>query len=416
MSLPGRVQPLANCPSTRRHESSQRPQGNASVQPWCAERYWWLLRKETTRKVWKTLRLNILLHDLSRTDPFGGFKQQYELANRLARIGHDVAIYHSLNLEPRALMRPRVAAGVVRHNKLGRSMVSWFDLAEEVKSRYVPRLAPRLLRSADATIISSARVAEQIPRRSRRTGRLLYVVYEYPVWRHGSAELKQSLRNALRRDDIEYIACGSAVEDLLREVGTTPVAKIICGIDLPSSSDVSPVSARDPVVGFALRPEPYKGAREMMEAIPMVSKSHPQARFECFGRMVNGLQPARGLTMRGYLDDHELQAFYRRCSIFVSASYAEGWGLTAAEAMANGAATIVTDDGGSRDFAIDGASALVIPARDPAAIASAIDVLLRDDELRERIAEGGLLETKKMEWHRIVAAFDALLNAPAGPA
>ena len=44
------------------------------------------------------MKLNILLHDFSRRKPFGGIKQQYELANRLAEVGYDVAIYHSLNL------------------------------------------------------------------------------------------------------------------------------------------------------------------------------------------------------------------------------------------------------------------------------------------------------------------------------
>lgn len=354
-----------------------------------------------------------MLHDFSRSVPFGGFKQQYELANRLARIGHDVAIYHSLNLHGRAFIRPRVDVGVVRHNLRGRSMLGWFDLAEGVRSRYLPRIVPRLLRQADATIISSARIAERIPRRTDRTGRLLYVVYEYPVWRHGSFELKKSLRDALRRRDIDYVACSSAVEDILREAGTEPIAKIICGIDLPDPAEIPPVLERDQVVGFALRPEPYKGAREMMEAIPIVLGSNPHVRFECFGRFAKGLSPAEGLTMHGYLDGGELQAFYRRCSIFVSPSYAEGWGLTSAEAMANGAATIVTDDGGSRDFAIDGASALVVPPRDPAAIASAIHTLLSDTQLRERIANGGLSEAKKMDWEEIVAAFDELLAEPS---
>lgn len=360
------------------------------------------------------MKLNILLHDFSRDQPFGGLKQQYEFANRLSRLGHDVAVYHSLNFDRSALARPRSLLGLAGHNARGSRAIRWFGLDSRVRCRYLPRIAPRLLRRADATIISSARVAERIPQASARTGTIFYVVYEFPVWRYGRDDLKDLLASALQRDDVTYIASSEAVEEMLAELGVTAAAKITCGIELPELEAIPPTADREPVVGFALRPEPYKGARDMLEAIRVVRSRHPELRFECFGRFSDDLEIPEGLDLLGYIDDDKLGAFYRRCQIFVSPSYSEGWGLTAAEAMANGAAVVVTDDGGSRDFATHRETALVVPPRDPESLAAAISTLAEDGSLRDRIVSQGVVRSREMSWSRSVGDLERIVASRVG--
>ena len=337
------------------------------------------------------MKVNILLHTYSR-EPFGGLKQQYELANRLDA---DVVVYHSLDIgwEPRAL------AGMVRLNLRGE--IPWFDL--KVRARFLRRIRPRLLRKADVTIVCSATTAAAL-RRTDRTGRIVYVVYEYPVWKGDHDDLKRQLELALTRPDIDYIASSTATENMLYEFDSPPVAKITCAIDVPD-----PPHTKRGVVGFALRPEPYKGAAEMLKAIALVRERH-DVPFECFGRYP-GLEPVGGLRMLGTITDAALLDFYRRCLVFVSPSYAEGWGLTSAEAMANGAAVVVTDDGGSADFAVDGQTALVVPRRSPEAIANAVCELLENDVLRGRVVAGGLARAQEMSWDRCIADFERVLGS-----
>ena len=55
----------------------------------------------------------------------------------------------------------------------------------------------------------------------------------------------------------------------------------------------------------------------------------------------------------------------QRLAIYVLPSAYEGWGLTAVEAMACGAAVITTRNGGVEDFARDGDNALLVPPREP---------------------------------------------------
>jgi glycosyltransferase involved in cell wall biosynthesis len=82
--------------------------------------------------------------------------------------------------------------------------------------------------------------------------------------------------------------------------------------------------------------------------------------------------------------------------------------------MANGAAVVVTENGGSSDFAIDRATALVVPPSEPRSIADATITLLRDESLRARIVSCGIARSQDMSWDRSTAQLAALLAELAG--
>lgn len=77
----------------------------------------------------------------------------------------------------------------------------------------------------------------------------------------------------------------------------------------------------------------------------------------------------------------------KHADIFVFPStYEETWGLCLTEAMASGCACIATDIAGARAQIHDG-TGILVPTRDPLAIREAIDKLVSDKELRERIGK-----------------------------
>ena len=249
------------------------------------------------------VRLNVILHDFSKQEPFGGLKVLYEFANRLSAMGDDVVVYHSLNFNRSVGRHPRALVGLVRCNLLGRRAIGWFTLSLGVRCRFLPRIVPRMLRPADATIVGSFLMAERLPAATSRTGPILHVVYEYPVWRSSRLDLRNRLARSLQRADISHIATSAAVEAMISDLGVRPVEKITCGIDLPVSSLIPATANRRPIVGFPLRPEPYKGVLDMLAAIPLIRAQVPDAEFECFGRYAGAdLDFPEGLTVHGYLD------------------------------------------------------------------------------------------------------------------
>jgi L-malate glycosyltransferase len=63
--------------------------------------------------------------------------------------------------------------------------------------------------------------------------------------------------------------------------------------------------------------------------------------------------------------------------------------LTAAEALGCGCALVASDSGGVRDYEVDGETAVVVRSRDASALAAGVLQLIRDDELRLRLATAG---------------------------
>jgi glycosyltransferase involved in cell wall biosynthesis len=85
--------------------------------------------------------------------------------------------------------------------------------------------------------------------------------------------------------------------------------------------------------------------------------------------------------------------------------------MVAREAMAYGRAVVASAVGGLRDAVDDGVNGLLVPPRDVAALRAAIERLLADADLRERLGRAAR-EKALREWSP-AAAGDALLAAYA---
>ncbi len=95
----------------------------------------------------------------------------------------------------------------------------------------------------------------------------------------------------------------------------------------------------------------------------------------------------------------------------------EGLPKTLLEAAACGRPIVATDVAGSREIAIEGVNALVVPPRDPVALAAALERLLRDPDLRSRFGAAGrsLVEVGHSD-QKIAAAILVLYDRVMGRA
>jgi glycosyltransferase involved in cell wall biosynthesis len=87
----------------------------------------------------------------------------------------------------------------------------------------------------------------------------------------------------------------------------------------------------------------------------------------------------------GWLDNNsdELKALFETSAVFILPSHAENFPLVLLEAMAAGMAIVTTGQTGCRE--VVGDAALLVPTGDETAIRSALQQLVSDADLRERL-------------------------------
>ena len=129
------------------------------------------------------------------------------------------------------------------------------------------------------------------------------------------------------------------------------------------------------VVGKVGRNDPQKDHATFLAAARLVVTRHPQVRFILVGRDIDKLPPAEWLLLLG--ERYDIPRLLRALDIFVlSSSYGEGSSNVVAEAMASELPCVVTDVGDSAALIED--SGIVVPRRNPEALAAAIETLLSE--------------------------------------
>jgi glycosyltransferase involved in cell wall biosynthesis len=142
----------------------------------------------------------------------------------------------------------------------------------------------------------------------------------------------------------------------------------------------------------------YKGHRDLIEALALVAGDLPEPwRLLAIGRD-DGVGAALKQTAEAaHIADHilwlgersDVSALLAASDIFVLPSHQEGFSNALLEAMAARVAAVATAVGGNLDAVADGETGLLVPPRQPQALADAILRLAKDPDLRRRFAEGG---------------------------
>jgi glycosyltransferase involved in cell wall biosynthesis len=119
------------------------------------------------------------------------------------------------------------------------------------------------------------------------------------------------------------------------------------------------------------------------------------------------------VRFRGYAAPEELPGVYAEADVLALVSTYEPFGVTAREAAAAGLPLICTERAGAAgDVAVEGENALLVDPSDRAAVTDALRRLVRDDELRARLAAGSLAVTERHPLEADVEAFErAVLRA-----
>ncbi len=105
---------------------------------------------------------------------------------------------------------------------------------------------------------------------------------------------------------------------------------------------------------------------------------------------------ANALHFTGYAEYDTVPAVYGLGDVFVSPTYAEGFSNTILEAMAAGLAVVSTHSVGVSDCLRDGENGLMVEPGDVPALAAALTRMVRDEGLRQRLADAALEECRRV--------------------
>jgi glycogen(starch) synthase len=139
-----------------------------------------------------------------------------------------------------------------------------------------------------------------------------------------------------------------------------------------------------------------KGLESLIDAVPAID---PAVRLVIAGEgplreSLTARTRALGVSERveflGRLSEQDLSAVYDRAAVVVVPSeWPEPLGMVGPEALAHGRPVVGTAAGGSSEWLKPGVTGLVVPTRDPAELAKAVNLLIGDAELSAHLGHAG---------------------------
>ncbi len=371
--------------------------------------------------------MRIALYNLTTTTKIGGVESfVWDLARELARRGHTVDIFGGVGQRREAVPGVRV-------------------LTFPFVSRRFWQALPFLQRAyAEAKLLERLTMAiPALPSLIRGRYQIIHLQKPYDL---GPALLARQFSGAkvilgchgedfyrgdrwlASRVDAAVSCSRFNAQTIARRYGFTP-AVIFNGIDTSLFRPQPPDPTwrahlqlpSAPLLLFVGRLQPWKGVETAIRALPLI----PQAILLIAGDgedrpRLSAIAAALGLNERvrflGSVPRQRLPSLYATVDVLVATSYAsETFGIGPVEAQACGLPVVATRFGGFPEVVADGQTGLLVPPRDPAALAAAVNTLLSDPARRAAMAAAAPAWAAQFAWPAVVDRIEAVYQSVLAP-
>jgi glycosyltransferase involved in cell wall biosynthesis len=203
------------------------------------------------------------------------------------------------------------------------------------------------------------------------------------------ARSRPKLVRALLRPAAAVICVSETVAGAVRAAGVEAVV-IPNGVRIPE--EVGP-PAEPAEVLYVGRLAPEKNVDTLAEAVGDLNL------------VVAGDGPLRDRFPHGLgaVPHAEVERLLERASVVVAPCEREGFGLAAAEAMAAGRPVVAAAGGALLELVSEGETGLLVPPRDAVALRAAVERLLADPELRERLGRAARARAQeRFGWDAVI--------------
>ncbi len=298
----------------------------------------------------------------------GGVTMLYEFANELARRGHEVHFIH----------------GPVRRERV--------DRIDEIPFRFEPSVQHHLVDSLDDPALPRADVV--FNGNAAHLGEPAEILQGYRL-------LSADFDALAYRSPTPKVCIATWLLDVGRSYGVPDhqLVHVPLGLDHELFAMRTPPTERPIDLVLLYHPSREKGWDVGRRVLEDLIARRPQI----LAKVITLSWPPKdplpdGVELVSRSQRRLADEIYNQTKVFVQASHHEGFGLTALESMACGAALVTTDCGGSRDYAVPDETALVVPAGDVAALVDRVEQLLDNEAQRVALATCGAKYAYKFDW------------------
>jgi len=224
---------------------------------------------------------------------------------------------------------------------------------------------------------------------------------DFPIRKHALSLSR--IKYAFRVD--HYIAISNAVKEVLVEGGVKPdkISIVHSGVEPRGADGDGPdirrefgLADHERIIGTVGALVGHKGHRYLVEAVPLIRKKIPNARFILIGDgglradledLASRLGVQDAIIFAGFRPD--AYNLMRQFELFAAPSHMEGLNTSILDAMMAERPIVATRAGGIPEIVVHEESGLLVPPKDPASLAKAILELLEDREKAACLASAG---------------------------
>jgi glycosyltransferase involved in cell wall biosynthesis len=198
------------------------------------------------------------------------------------------------------------------------------------------------------------------------------------------------------------------------DISAARISVVLNGIDSELFQPM-PEIAREPfhLITTASADQPLKGTQHLIPAVAVLAKQYPDLKLTFIGapkkggkteKLIHSLGLNERIEFHHGLSFDDIVRLYARASVAVVPSEYEGFGFPAGEAMACEVPLVSTDGGALPE--VVGDAGVIVPSKNPQALADAIAYLFDHPKERTRLSRAGRQRiVERFSWARAAQEF-----------
>jgi glycosyltransferase involved in cell wall biosynthesis len=340
----------------------------------------------------------------------------YNLAKYLRQYGHDVHILTTLD---KGLSKDGNVQGFWVHRipypKIGRLgiIIFWFHLLFSVK-----KIKPDIIHAQSIDMGIPALLSK------------IFLHKPYVIWAQGSDVytswlFKTPISKLVMKNADRLIALTGDMNQEMQKICSRPINTIPNGIELEKFESIFKQNARntlkfplsDKIIIFVGTLRPVKGIKYLIRAMSLFPGHDSSIKLVLVGdgserkelrKLADELNLKDNIIFTGRVPNEKIPLFLAASDIFALPSISEGFPLVVLEAMASGLPIVTTRVRGLPGIVKEGVNGFVVDPQNSDQLASKLQMLINDPDLRQQICKNNKENVKLYSWKRITRELESI--------